>query len=146
MPQTHYIQLTKDTMCAHDKHELTNYPRSWFKAKPTLHVGTVLEVKEVWTNFYGSYYRCDTTAGIYDIPIENAQDITTNFEMKLVDMFPVIQLKAAVNDLNKELNDAYGVPMTKILCKAAYKGWYGLLKILKPICVLIRQIRKGGAK
>ena len=130
-------------MCAHDKHELTNYPRSWFKAKPTLHVGTILEVKEVWTNFYDSYYRCDTTAGIYDIPIENAQDIT--YEMKLAAKFPGIQLKAAVDDLNKALNDAYGVPMTKILVKAAYKGWNGLLKILKPICAIIRQIKRGGA-
>ena len=30
------IRLTENAMCAHDLHELTNYPRPWFKAKPML--------------------------------------------------------------------------------------------------------------
>ena len=53
-------------------------------------------------------------------------------------------MKAAFDDLKRELDKAYGVPMRKILIKAVDKGWDGLLKILMPICVLIRQIRKGG--
>lgn len=139
----HYIQLTEDTMCAHDKHEMTKYPRPWFKAKPMLHTGTLLEVKEVWTNFYGSYYRCETIDGTYDIPIEKAKDITVDFQMKLAETLPGVQLKAAVNDLKRELDNAYGAPMRKTIVKAVDKGWNGLLKILMPICVLIRQFRKG---
>lgn len=145
MPQTHYIQLTQDTMCAHDKHEMTKYPRPWFKAKPTLPIGTVLKVKEVWTNFYGSYYRCETTDGEYDIPIENAKDITVELQIELAKQGPDI-IKNAVDDLKRELDKAYGRPMRKILFKAVDKGWNGLLKILMPICVLIRQIKKGGEK
>ena len=146
MPITHYIQLTEDTMCAHDKHEMTKYPRPWYKAKPTLHVGTILKVEEEWTNFYGSYYRCETTDGSYDIPIENAKDITFDLYKDLAKVNPFVELKAAFDDLKRELDKAYGVPMRKILIKAVDKGWDGLLKILMPICVLIRQIRKGGAK
>lgn len=142
MPQVHFIQLTEDTMCAHDLHELTHYPRPWFKAKPTLHAGTVLEVKEIFTNFYGQYYRCETSDGVYDIPIENAKDISVDFQIKLAENNPGIPLKAAVEDLKRELDKAYGVPMRKILVKAVGKGWNGLLKILMPICVLIRQFKK----
>lgn len=67
------IKLTAATMCAHDKHELINYPRSGFKPKPQLAVGTELEVEEEWCNFYGCYYRCKTADGVYDIPKENAE-------------------------------------------------------------------------
>lgn len=61
------IRLTENAMCAHDLHELTKYPRPWFKAKPTLPKGTVLTVKEQWANFFGSYYRCEHENGTYDI-------------------------------------------------------------------------------
>ena len=67
-----FIELTKDTMCAHDEHEITKYPRPWFKAKPLLKAGTRLEVEERWSNFYGTYYRCETEDGLYDIPVDNA--------------------------------------------------------------------------
>lgn len=73
--KTMVIELTKDTMCAHDEHEISNYPRPWFKAKPKLPKGTMLEVKKVWSNFYGTYYRCETPDGEYDIPVENAKTI-----------------------------------------------------------------------
>ena len=69
------IELTKDTMCAHDQHEITNYPRPWYKPKPMLPKGTVLTVKETWSNFYGTYHRCVTPDGEYDIPIENAKEL-----------------------------------------------------------------------
>ena len=62
------IKLKRDTMCAHDEHEMTKYPRPGFKAKPMLPVGTVLNVDEEWSNFYGCYYRC----GEYDIPVDAA--------------------------------------------------------------------------
>ena len=70
------IELTKDTMCAHDQHEIKNYPRPWYKPKPELPKGTVLTVKETWSNFYGTYHRCVTPDGEYDIPVENAIEIT----------------------------------------------------------------------
>lgn len=66
------IKLLEDTMCAHDLHEITNYPRPWFKEKPMLKKDTVLTVSEIWNNFYGSYYRCEHDSGIYDIPVEKA--------------------------------------------------------------------------
>lgn len=66
------IELTKDTMCAHDEHEITKYPRPWFHAKPMLKAGTRLKVEERWSNFYGTYYRCETEDGLYDIPVDNA--------------------------------------------------------------------------
>lgn len=67
------IELTQDTMCAHDEHEIKNYPRPWYKPKPKLPKGTVLTVKETWSNFYGTYHRCVTPDGEYDIPVENAE-------------------------------------------------------------------------
>lgn len=101
------IELTKDTMCAHDKHELVNYPCSWFKAKPTLPAGTVLEVKEEWSNFYGTYYRCETADGEYDIPIENANDVSEIFQMKFIDTEPGQELKSAVEDLKRAIENKY---------------------------------------
>ena len=74
---TKIIELTEDTMCAHDQHELKHYPRPWFHAKPKLLKGTQLKVKEEWANFYGSYYRCDHENGEYDIPKENAKVINS---------------------------------------------------------------------
>lgn len=69
------IELTEDTMCAHDQHEIKNYPRPWFKPKPMLPKGTVLTVKETWSNFFGTYHRCVTPDGEYDIPVENAKEL-----------------------------------------------------------------------
>ena len=69
------IRLTENTMCAHDLHELTNHPRPWFKAKPMLPKGTVLTVRKPWTNFFGSYYRCDHENGTYDIKRSEAEII-----------------------------------------------------------------------
>lgn len=69
------IELTQDTMCAHDEHEIKNYPRPWYEPKPKLPKGTVLTVKETWSNFYGTYHRCVTPDGEYDIPVENAKEL-----------------------------------------------------------------------
>ena len=52
------IKLIVNTDCAHDIHETTKYPRDWYKKKPTLKAGEILEVKEDWGNFYGLYYKC----------------------------------------------------------------------------------------
>ena len=77
------IKLIVNTDCAHDIHETTKYPRDWYKKKPTLKAGEILEVKEEWGNFYGLYYKCynpkpgDYTSPYYDIPIENAEEINT---------------------------------------------------------------------
>jgi len=95
-------------MCAHDKHELVNYPRSWFKAKPTLPAGTVLEVKKKWSNFFGTYYRCETADGEYDIPIENAKDVSAVFQMKFIDTEPVQKFKSAVEDLKRAIKNGFG--------------------------------------
>ena len=67
------IILIDDTICAGDKHEMINYPREGFKPKPVLPKGTILEVKEEWQNFYGTYYRCSHENGTYDIPKRNAR-------------------------------------------------------------------------
>jgi hypothetical protein len=69
------IRLLKDTQCAGDLHEMTKYPRPWFKAKPTLPKDTVLTVSKRWTNFYGSYYRCEHENGTYDIPVDSAEPL-----------------------------------------------------------------------
>ena len=67
------IILTEDTICAGDKHEMINYPREGFKPKPALPKGTILEIKEEWQNFYGTYYRCSHENGTYDVPKRNAR-------------------------------------------------------------------------
>lgn len=67
------IILIDDTICAGDKHEMINYLRDGFKPKPALPKGTILEVKEEWQNFYGTYYRCSHENGTYDIPKRNAE-------------------------------------------------------------------------
>lgn len=81
------IKLIKPTKCAQDVHETTKYPRSCFKPKPELPIGTTLEVSDTWINFYGEYYRCilpkemkdkGYTIPWYDIPIENAEKIISD--------------------------------------------------------------------
>ena len=66
--------------------------------------------------------------------------------MTIAESYPWIKLQEEVDNLKRALDDAYGPIMRKILIKVNGKGWNGLLKILMPICVLIRQIRKGGKK
>ena len=76
------IKIIKPTKCAQDVHETTKYPRPWFKPKPELPAGTILEVSDVWLNFSGQYYRYQLPEEMkdkgyslpwYDIPIENAE-------------------------------------------------------------------------
>lgn len=76
------IKIIKPTKCAQDVHETTKYPRPWFKPKPELPAGTILEVSDVWLNFSGQYYRCQLPEETkdkgyslpwYDIPIDNAE-------------------------------------------------------------------------
>lgn len=76
------IKIIKPTKCAQDVHETTKYPRPRYKPKPELPAGTILEVCDVWQNFFGSHYRCllpeemkDKGYSLpwYDIPIENAE-------------------------------------------------------------------------
>ena len=76
------IRLKKDTRCSQDIHETINYPRPWYKEKPVLPKGTILE--EEFGNFYGFYYRCnlpenlnprDYTISWYDINVIDADEI-----------------------------------------------------------------------
>ena len=41
------IKINKPTKCAQDVHETTEYPRPWFKPKPELPAGTILEVSDI---------------------------------------------------------------------------------------------------
>ncbi len=77
------IQLIEESLCAHDVHELTHYPRPWYKPKPLLPKGTYLLASEVWSNFYGSYYRCEHEYGSYDIPVSSARVIAENDDDKV---------------------------------------------------------------
>lgn len=69
-----YIKTIRPTTCAMDDHEMLYYPRTGFIPKPELQVGTILSVTEIFSNLYGTYYRCKTGNGIYYIPIRNAVD------------------------------------------------------------------------
>ena len=78
------IRLNKNTKCSQDIHETTNHPRPWYKEKPELSKGTILEVEKEFGNFYGLYYRCklpenlnseDYTIPWYDIKLEDADKI-----------------------------------------------------------------------
>lgn len=77
------IQLIEESLCAHDVHELMHYPRPWYKPKPLLPKGTYLLASEVWSNFYGSYYRCEHEYGSYDIPVSSARVIAENDDDKV---------------------------------------------------------------
>lgn len=67
-------------------------------------------------------------------------------EKDLAEASPYIRLQIAYEDLKRDLDKCYGPIMRKILIKASDRSWDGLQKFLMPICVLIRQIRKGGKK
>lgn len=78
------IKLQVVSLCFHDMYEMTKYPRSWYIPKPELPIGTELEVKDVFNNFYGEFYRCaapnfiDTkrySNATYDIPVYNAVEL-----------------------------------------------------------------------
>ena len=71
------IRLKEDTMCAHDLHEMTKYPRPNYKPKPALKAGTELIAESEFTNFYGAYYRARTEDGLsYDIEKRKAESFT----------------------------------------------------------------------
>ena len=87
--------------CAADEHETGCYPRSSFKPKPELPVGTILTVKEKWQNFYGKYYRCylpdemkDKGYSIpyYDIPADKAEANTFRDLSRLASFFLIASL------------------------------------------------------
>ena len=66
------VKITKECMCEHYLHELTNYPREGLdKMEKTFHVGEEYEVIEKWNNFYGSYYRVEGDNKTHDLSIEN---------------------------------------------------------------------------
>ena len=70
-----YIKLTRSTVCAGDEHEMLYYPRASFVPKPELPVGTILKVSGMFSNLYGTYYKCKTRNGLYYIPIRNTVEI-----------------------------------------------------------------------
>ena len=69
------IILTEPTICSQDEHEMNYYKRSGFVIKPELPKGTILEVSEEYTNFYGKYYKCKTKDGMYYIPFWKSKEI-----------------------------------------------------------------------
>ena len=78
------IRLSNASFCFQDMYEMTKHPRSWYKRKPELKAGTDLIVENIWSNFYGTFFKCKIPEGIeidkgciptYDIPIYNAQVI-----------------------------------------------------------------------
>ena len=75
------IRLIVCSFCFQDMYEMTKHPRSWFKCKPELQIGTELRVRSITRNFYGAFYCCDVPEGVeiekgciptYDIPVANA--------------------------------------------------------------------------
>ena len=68
------IKITAACCCEHDLHEITNYPRQGLTLQQ-FKAGDELEVKNEWTNCYGSYYRCQTAKGYADILTTKAEPI-----------------------------------------------------------------------
>ena len=63
-------------MCEADLHEMTFYPRKWFKAKPKLKAGEeFLYDGAEYKNLYGHYYELTTEHGTYHIDPCNAEVI-----------------------------------------------------------------------
>ena len=62
------IRIKRDCKCEKDLHEMTFYPRSWYKAKPALKAGAeYLYDGEQYTNCYGLYLVVHTPDGEYHI-------------------------------------------------------------------------------
>lgn len=78
------IRLVKCSFCFQDMYEMTKHPRSWYKCKPELQIGTELRVRSITRNFYGTFYCCEVPDGMkiekgciptYDIPVNSAEVI-----------------------------------------------------------------------
>ena len=78
------IRLVRCSFCFRDMYEMTKHPRSWYKCKPELQIGTELRVRSITRNFYGTFYCCEVPDGMkiekgciptYDIPVNSAEVI-----------------------------------------------------------------------
>ncbi len=63
-----------DCFCEGYLHEVTNYPREGLKIK-SLFKDDVVELKEQWSNFYGSYFRVIKNGTYYDVLPKNLEEI-----------------------------------------------------------------------
>ncbi len=63
-----------DCFCEGYLHEATNYPREGLKIKALLK-DDVVEFKEQWSNFYGSYFRVIKNGTHYDVLPKNLEEI-----------------------------------------------------------------------
>lgn len=66
------VKVTKECMCEHYLHEVTNYYREGLESmKKTFHVDEEYEVIKKWNNFYGSYYTVQGDSRTHDLSINN---------------------------------------------------------------------------
>ena len=70
---TQNVEITNDCECEHAKHEITNYPREGLK-RYFFKKGEKYPFVTDFQNFYGSYYRIQTSSGyIADILTEHGK-------------------------------------------------------------------------
>ena len=69
------IEVKKDCLCEHYRHELLNYYRPGLVEK-RFKTGEQFEVVKEWQNFYGLYYRVKVDGKSHDIDINNCKIIT----------------------------------------------------------------------
>lgn len=67
-------KVKTDCFCEGYLHEVTNYPREGLKIK-ALFKDDIVEFKEQWSNFYGSYFRVIKNGTYYDMLPKNLEEI-----------------------------------------------------------------------
>jgi hypothetical protein len=68
------FRVKEDCFCQGYLHERYNYPRAGLVEKK-LKKDDVVELKEEWWNFYGSYLRVIKNGEYYDLLRENLEEI-----------------------------------------------------------------------
>lgn len=68
------FKVKKDSFCEGYLHEIYNYPRKGLVEKKLLK-GDEVELKEEWSNFYGSYLRVIKDGKTYDMLHKNLEEI-----------------------------------------------------------------------
>ncbi len=68
------FKVTQDSFCEGYLHEKYNYPREGLVEKKLLK-GDEVELKEEWSNFYGSYLRVIKGGKTYDMLHKNLEEI-----------------------------------------------------------------------
>lgn len=65
-----YLEVVRDCFDEEYLHEVINYNRPGLKEK-SLKKGSIVEVLGYWSNFYGSYIKCNFNNESYDINPKN---------------------------------------------------------------------------